>query len=232
MHSDAASSQAILTQTTLILFVQDTCSQSWSQSITKHTHDPDWHLSLTCLKKSCLCKLFWHHRGQSPWAQFRMVFQHSASYSDTTGIRVPRFSSKWYLRTYGKPTCAPSPPSKSPRCCLRNSSNVGLIVAFETVPMLAWLQGTVKGGRRQGRQRKRWEDNIRKWTGLEFGKSQRAVENREKRIKLVAKSSVVPQWPSRLRDWWWWWWWWPFILFSMKIAEHFPFLHLSPPGHW
>ena len=28
------------------------------------------------------------------------------------------------------------------------------------------LQGTVKGGRRQGRQRKRWEDNIRKWTGL------------------------------------------------------------------
>ena len=33
------------------------------------------------------------------------------------------------------------------------------------------LQGTVKGGRRQGRQRKRWEDNIRKWTGLEFGKS-------------------------------------------------------------
>ena len=54
------------------------------------------------------------------------------------------------------------------------------------------MQGTVKGGRRKGGQRKRWEDNIRK-TGLEFGKSQRAVENREKRIKLVAKSSVVPQ---------------------------------------
>ena len=42
------------------------------------------------------------------------------------------------------------------------------------------LQGTVKGGRRQGGQRKRWEDNIREWTGLEFGKSQRAVENRGK----------------------------------------------------
>ena len=26
------------------------------------------------------------------------------------------------------------------------------------------LQGTVKGDRRQGRQRKRWEDNIREWT--------------------------------------------------------------------
>ena len=62
------------------------------------------------------------------------------------------------------------------------------------------LQGTVKGGKRQGRQRKRWEDNIREWTGLEFGKSQRAVENREKWRKLVAKSYVVPQRPSLLRD--------------------------------
>ena len=32
-----------------------------------------------------------------------------------------------------------------------------------------FLQGTVKGVRRQGGQRKRWEDNIREWTGLEFG---------------------------------------------------------------
>ena len=40
------------------------------------------------------------------------------------------------------------------------------------------VQGTVKGGRRHGRLRKRWEDN-REWTGLEFGRSQRAVENRE-----------------------------------------------------
>ena len=62
------------------------------------------------------------------------------------------------------------------------------------------LKGTVKGGRRHGRQRKRWEDNIRELTGLEFGKSQKAVENREKWRKLVAKSSVVPQRPSRLRD--------------------------------
>ena len=70
------------------------------------------------------------------------------------------------------------------------------------------LQGTVKGGKggiRQGRQRKRWEDNIREWTGLEFANSQRAVENREKWRTLVVKSSVVPQWPSWLRDRWWWW---------------------------
>ena len=35
---------------------------------------------------------------------------------------------------------------------------------------------------------------------LEFAKSQRAVENRETWRKLVAKSSVVPQRPSPLRD--------------------------------
>ena len=58
-------------------------------------------------------------------------------------------------------------------------------------------QGTVRGGRRQGRQKKRWEDNTREWTDLEFAKSQRAVENRERWGKLVAKSSVVPQRPSR-----------------------------------
>ena len=52
------------------------------------------------------------------------------------------------------------------------------------------LPGTVKGGKRQGRQMKRWEDNIREWTGLEFTKSQRGVENRENWRKLVAKSSV------------------------------------------
>ena len=62
------------------------------------------------------------------------------------------------------------------------------------------LQGTVKGGRRQGRQKMRWEHNIREWIGLKFAKSQRAVENREKWRKLVAKSSVVPQRPSQLRD--------------------------------
>ena len=44
------------------------------------------------------------------------------------------------------------------------------------------------------------KDNIREWTGLEFVKSQRAVENRKKWRKLVVKSSVVPQHPSRLMD--------------------------------
>ena len=62
------------------------------------------------------------------------------------------------------------------------------------------VKGTVKRGRRQGRQKKRWEDNIREWIGLEFAKSQRAVENREKWRKLVVKSSMVPKRPLKFRD--------------------------------
>ena len=62
------------------------------------------------------------------------------------------------------------------------------------------LQDTVKGRRRQGRQKKKWEDNIREWTSLGFVKSQRAVRNREKGRKLVVKSSVAYQQTSRFRD--------------------------------
>ena len=55
------------------------------------------------------------------------------------------------------------------------------------------LQGTVRGGRRRGRQKKRWEDNIKECTGMEFADSQRAVENRETWRELVRKSSMVLQ---------------------------------------
>ena len=50
--------------------------------------------------------------------------------------------------------------------------------------------------------RKRREDDIREWTGLEFAKSQRTVENRKKfdnNKKMVVKSSVVSQRPPRLK---------------------------------
>ena len=41
------------------------------------------------------------------------------------------------------------------------------------------LQRTVKGARRRGRQKKSWEDNIKEWTGMGFGNSMRAAEDRE-----------------------------------------------------
>ena len=42
------------------------------------------------------------------------------------------------------------------------------------------LQSTVKGKRKRGRQKKRWEDNIKEWTGMDFASSTRAAENRTK----------------------------------------------------
>ena len=60
--------------------------------------------------------------------------------------------------------------------------------------------GTVKGARRRGRQKKRWEDNIKEWTEMGFGDSLRAAEDREGRKGIVATSFVVPRRPPRLRD--------------------------------
>ena len=55
------------------------------------------------------------------------------------------------------------------------------------------LQGTVQGGRRRGRQNKRWEDNIPEWTGMTLGAAMRKAERREEWRELVARSSVAPQ---------------------------------------
>ena len=60
------------------------------------------------------------------------------------------------------------------------------------------LQGTVKGARRRGRVKKRWEDTIKELTGMWFEDSLRAAEGRKGN---VATSSVVPRRPSRLKDW-------------------------------
>ena len=40
------------------------------------------------------------------------------------------------------------------------------------------LQGTVKGQRKRGRLKKRWEDNIKEWTEMDFVSSTRAAESR------------------------------------------------------
>ena len=62
------------------------------------------------------------------------------------------------------------------------------------------LQGTVQGGRQRGRQRIRWEDNIKEWTGLQWNIMLRKAKNREEWRKLIVKSTVVPQRSARLRD--------------------------------
>ena len=60
------------------------------------------------------------------------------------------------------------------------------------------LQGIVKGKRKRGSRQKRWEDNIKKWTGMDFAISTRAAENRTKWKGIVVNSSVVPQRPSKV----------------------------------
>ena len=72
----------------------------------------------------------------------------------------------------GKATAAATAALPSPNSACRIFVRSGLAKTI--------LQGTVKGGGRQGRQRMMWEDNVGEWTGLEFAKSQRALENREK----------------------------------------------------
>ena len=62
------------------------------------------------------------------------------------------------------------------------------------------LQGTVKGARKRGRQKKRWEDSMKEWKGMGFGDSLRAAEDREGWKGIVATSSAVPRRPPRLRD--------------------------------
>ena len=73
-------------------------------------------------------------------------------------------------------------------------------IKFDIVSTKTVQQGTVQGGRRRGRQRKQWEDNIKEWTGLEWNIMLQKAEKREEWRKLVVKFTVVPQRLARLLD--------------------------------
>ena len=60
------------------------------------------------------------------------------------------------------------------------------------------LQGTAKGKRKRDKQKKRWEDNIKELTGIDFASSTREAENRTIWEVIVANLSVVPRRPSKL----------------------------------
>ena len=59
-------------------------------------------------------------------------------------------------------------------------------------------QGTLKGKRKRGRQKKRWEDSMKEWTGMDFASSTRAAENGTIWKGIVVISSVVPRRPSEV----------------------------------
>ncbi|GFN88353.1 hypothetical protein PoB_001485900 [Plakobranchus ocellatus] len=49
---------------------------------------------------------------------------------------------------------------------------------------------------RKWRQKKRWEDNIREWTGLELRNTLRKVEDREEWKAVVRRSSAPRRIPT------------------------------------
>ena len=62
------------------------------------------------------------------------------------------------------------------------------------------LQGTVKEKRKRSRQKKRWEDNIKEWTGMDFASSTTAAENRSRWKGIVAIHLWCPDDLPRLWD--------------------------------
>ena len=55
-------------------------------------------------------------------------------------------------------------------------------------------------GKRKGRQKKRWEDNIKEWTRMDFVSSTRAAEDRTMWKGIVLKPSVEPQRPHKVME--------------------------------
>ena len=63
------------------------------------------------------------------------------------------------------------------------------------------LQGTLEGGRRFGRPRTRWMDNVKEWTSLPMPVRLTMVFCRKDRNRISAKSSLMcPRRPSRPGD--------------------------------
>ena len=61
------------------------------------------------------------------------------------------------------------------------------------------LQGIAQGGRKKGRQKKRWGDNS-EWTGLKLREALRKAENRDEWRKAMVRSFLMPQRSFRLWD--------------------------------
>ena len=58
----------------------------------------------------------------------------------------------------------------------------------------------MKGKRKRGRQKKRWEDNIKEWTGMDFASSIRAAETGQDGKELLQIHLWCPDDLPRLWD--------------------------------
>ncbi|GFO24905.1 hypothetical protein PoB_005141000 [Plakobranchus ocellatus] len=65
---------------------------------------------------------------------------------------------------------------------------------------LIWPCPEHHAGYRKWRKKKRWEENIREWTGLELRNTLRKAEDREEWKAVVRRSSAAPRRIPDLRD--------------------------------
>ena len=58
------------------------------------------------------------------------------------------------------------------------------------------LQGTVQEGRRRGRQRKQWEDNIKEWTGQDYPTGNSTKRETKRQIEeMMGRQHQRVDWP-------------------------------------
>ena len=83
-------------------------------------------------------------------------------------------------------------------------------VVWSCLPFIRSGQNHLARHGERGKKTRQIEEEVgRQHQGMDRPGVQQVPEgcgNREKWRKLVAKSSIMPQRPSRLRDSWWWWW--------------------------
>ena len=76
----------------------------------------------------------------------------------------------------------------------RNGNGGGLAISQG---LMAWQRRFCRAQRKEkerskSRQKKRWADNIKEWTGMDFASSTWAAEDRTTWKMIVKKSSMVP----------------------------------------
>jgi len=54
------------------------------------------------------------------------------------------------------------------------------------------LQGTVEGGRKRGRQRKSWSDNVKEWTSLDMGHLLQQTTDRQAWRRVSYPRQLIP----------------------------------------
>ena len=160
-------------------------------------------------------KIIWRDRNISLTSNDKLILYACGSWTLTTEIerRIQAFEMRCYYRRLLNISYNDHVTNEEVRNRIQNAVGVhDDLLTMVKKRKLRWygrisrssgmvktiLQGTVKGAKRRGRLKKRSEDKVKEWTGMEFEDSLRAAEDREGWKGIVATSSVVPGRPSRL----------------------------------